>query len=309
MKTLSRALFTVWLLVFAMGFAHAEDQFFDSKGVQIRYIVEGKGEPVVLIHGFTSSIAAGWRNIIKPRSAVYQVIALDCRGHGKSGKPLDPKKYGKEMSEDVIRLMDHIHIKKAHIVGYSMGAFLAYNLLFAHPDRILTLTLGAGGGIVPPGTGDIEKALGDSLDKDKSMEPLIRALWPPDMPPATADQIKFINQLMLGKKTDDEIKALAAVMHSGPTKVPDFSREELDAKLKADRIPILGVAGANDPIRKSLVDLQARMKELQGDASPMTLVIVEKANHVDAVSKPEFLKGLQDFLKAHPAKEKVSSTR
>ena len=307
MKTFSRGLFTLFLLFFALGLARAEDQFFDSGGVKIRYVVEGKGEPVVLIHGFTSSIEAGWGNLIKPLAADYQVIALDCRGHGKSDKPLDPKKYGKEMSEDVVRLMDHLHIKRAHIVGYSMGAFITYNLLFAHPERCLTVTLGAGGGLAQPGTADIATALADSLEKNKSMEPLIKALWPPDMPAATPDQVKLINQLMLGKKTDLEIKALSAVMRGGASALPEFSRAELDAKLKKEKPPILGIAGSGDPFRKNLIDLEAKLKDLQGAKCHMTLVIVEKGNHVDTPGKPEFLKGLQDFLKAHQGLDKVSA--
>src|SRR6267154_6224000 len=70
---------------------HAEDFFFDSDGVKIHYIVEGKGEPVILIHGFAASIAANWGGpgVIKALSENYQVIALDNRGHGQSEKPHD----------------------------------------------------------------------------------------------------------------------------------------------------------------------------------------------------------------------------
>ena len=52
----------------------------------------------------------------------YKVIALDLRGCGGSGKPHDPKAYGIEMVNDVVRLLDHLKIDKAHIVGYSMSA-------------------------------------------------------------------------------------------------------------------------------------------------------------------------------------------
>ena len=51
-------------------------------------------------------------------------IAADCRGHGRSGKPRDGKQYGLEMVNDIVRLLDHPKVKKAHVVGYSMGAFL-----------------------------------------------------------------------------------------------------------------------------------------------------------------------------------------
>src|SRR5215470_19414781 len=71
----------------------APDQFFDSDGVRIRYITAGKGEPIILIHGWAAS-AEMWDSAIPDLSRSYQVTALDCRGHGKSGKPTDPKQYG-----------------------------------------------------------------------------------------------------------------------------------------------------------------------------------------------------------------------
>src|SRR5215831_20730567 len=64
-----------------------EDHFFDSSGVKIRYIVAGKGEPVVLIHGFGANAEYQWDPIIKDLSRDYLVIAMDVRGFGKSGKP------------------------------------------------------------------------------------------------------------------------------------------------------------------------------------------------------------------------------
>src|SRR5438132_790893 len=124
----------VYLAFLAAPSLGAEDQFFNTNGVKIHYIVRGKGEPVVLIHGFTADIDRNWRTgfappgadnnrgaprIIESLSKNYQVIALDNRGHGKSGKPHDPKQYGMEMVEDVVRLLDHLQIKKAHVVGYS----------------------------------------------------------------------------------------------------------------------------------------------------------------------------------------------
>src|SRR5215471_4661597 len=127
----------------------AEDATFDSNGVKIHYIVEGKGEPVLLIHGFTSSIQGQWggAGIIKALAKDYRVIAYDNRGHGNSGKPHDPKQYGTEMVEDAVRLLDHLKIDKAHVVGYSMGATITCKLLVTHPDRLLSVTLGGSGGL------------------------------------------------------------------------------------------------------------------------------------------------------------------
>jgi pimeloyl-ACP methyl ester carboxylesterase len=85
---------------------------FDSKGVSIQYTVEGKGEPVVLIHGLCANAQFNWRapGIIKALAKDYQVIALDARGHGGSGKPKEEEAYGIEMMEDIVRLLDHLNI-------------------------------------------------------------------------------------------------------------------------------------------------------------------------------------------------------
>jgi pimeloyl-ACP methyl ester carboxylesterase len=112
-----------------------EDRFFTARGVKIRYVDVGRGEPVVLVHGFSSSLEANWGNqgIIEKLSKDFRVIALDCRGHGKSDKPHDAASYGLNMIEDVTRLLDHLAVRRAHIVGYSMGGAITGKFITMHP--------------------------------------------------------------------------------------------------------------------------------------------------------------------------------
>ncbi|HWY87332.1 MAG TPA: alpha/beta fold hydrolase, partial [Gemmataceae bacterium] len=120
---------------------------FDSGGVPIHYLVTGRedGEPVVLVHGFASSIEAQWTPVMDALKKDYKVIAMDIRGCGGSGKPHDPKKYGIEMMNDVARLLDHLKIDKAHIVGYSVSAGTGLLLAAHHGQRLRTLSCcGAG---------------------------------------------------------------------------------------------------------------------------------------------------------------------
>jgi pimeloyl-ACP methyl ester carboxylesterase len=123
-------------------------QSFDSNGVQIAYADRGRGAPVVLLHGYTGTYARHWEapGVMQAlETAGYRVVAMDCRGHGQSGKPSDPAQYGIEMVNDVVRLLDHLKIERAHIVGYSMGGAIASQLLVRHPGRLLTITvLGSG---------------------------------------------------------------------------------------------------------------------------------------------------------------------
>lgn len=116
---------------------------FDSAGVKIHYAVEGEGEPVILIHGLYSSGRVNWdlSGATRLLAEKYQVIRLDCRGHGLSDKPTAEDAYGANMVADVLRLMDHLGIKKAHLAGYSMGAMIAMKLTVTHPERVSQLVL------------------------------------------------------------------------------------------------------------------------------------------------------------------------
>ena len=96
-------------------------QTFTSNSIEIAFADWGEGEAVVLHQGFGGRLS-NWRPM---RSAIlkagYRVIAMDARGHGQSGKPHDVQSYGVEMADDVVRLLDHLGIRRAHIVGLVTG--------------------------------------------------------------------------------------------------------------------------------------------------------------------------------------------
>ena len=144
------------------------DAFFDSRGVRIRYVDVGRGEPVVLIHGFSTSLDANWRQtkVIDALSRDFRVVALDVRGHGKSDKPHDPASYGVVVVEDVARLMDHLHIPRAHIVGYSMGGAITGKFITMHPDRVISAVFGGSA----PRLGWTPQAERDSIELAESLE-------------------------------------------------------------------------------------------------------------------------------------------
>lgn len=119
------SIFTLLSLLCGFGAGAQEAQesrVFDSDGVQIHYVDQGSGEPVLLIHGFTADLRVNW---VGPglyaglRDAGYRVIAYDSRGHGRSEKPDDPAMYGLVEVQDAVRLLDHLGIPSVHVVGYS----------------------------------------------------------------------------------------------------------------------------------------------------------------------------------------------
>jgi pimeloyl-ACP methyl ester carboxylesterase len=264
------------------GAGRAEEGSFDSGGVKIHYFVEGKGEPVLLIHGFAVNARLQWDTpgIVKALVRDHRVIALDVRGHGKSDKPRDPDKYGTEMVEDAVRLLDHLKIDKAHVVGYSMGAMIAGKLMETHPDRLLSLTL-SGAAPHPEGTKlpDYVDKLADSLDEGKGMGPLIAALTPPGKSKLPAAMIQILNSSLVG----DNGKALAAVVRSW--KKLNVSREQL----KANKVPALAMIGADDPL-KEYID---RIKD---DMANLKVIEIEGTNHYTAYFSPKFVFHLRNFL-------------
>src|SRR5229473_1493796 len=119
---------------------------FKNGDVEIAYLDEGEGEPVVLVHGFASTkevnwVATGWVSTLN--KAGRRVIALDNRGHGASSKLYDPAAYhSAAMAEDVVALLDHLQIARADVMGYSMGARISAYVAVDSPARVRALILG-----------------------------------------------------------------------------------------------------------------------------------------------------------------------
>jgi pimeloyl-ACP methyl ester carboxylesterase len=145
------AAFFILVVVVGLGSRHAAaapaSHTLDVKGVKIRYFVAGQGEPVVLIHGLHSSAAVNWmiNGVLADLAKDHRVIALDLPGHGQSDKPADEKAYGRQIVADIVALMDQLQIKKAHIVGCSLGGMIAVKFLVMHPDRAFSGTIGGMG--------------------------------------------------------------------------------------------------------------------------------------------------------------------
>ncbi len=108
-------------------------------GISINYHVEGEGEPLVMIMGFTAN-RSGWMPQIPFFKKYYRVITFDNRGAGKSDRPLGPYSI-KMMADDIVRLMDLLGIDKTHIMGVSMGGMIAQELSINHPQRVMKLVL------------------------------------------------------------------------------------------------------------------------------------------------------------------------
>jgi pimeloyl-ACP methyl ester carboxylesterase len=265
----------------------AEDRYFKSNGVRIHYVVEGHGEPVLLIHGFAANIPLQWTlpGIIGKLSRHYQVIAFDNRGHGLSDKPRESQQYGMEMVEDAVRLLDHLGITKAHIVGYSMGSMIASKLMTTHPERVLSVTLGGGAGIRDGTNISFFDRLADDLDHGLGVGALIVALTPIGRLPPTNQQLQFINRLF---SIFNDPKVLAAVVRSWKElTIPDRQWRQC-------RVPVFALVGENDPLRDNVEEVKQVLPAMQ-------VIVLGRCDHMSAFERPQFAHEIERFLAEHSA--------
>jgi pimeloyl-ACP methyl ester carboxylesterase len=246
---------------------------FDSNGVPIHYADKGGGAPVVLIHGFTGSAARHWGapGVIQAlETAGYRVIAMDCRGHGESGKPHDPSRYGLEMVGDVIRLLDHLRIDRAHVVGYSMGGAIANQLLVRYPRRLITVTLlGAGweGEDLKTLTAQFA-ALAEGFDK-KDASWLLRAVGPSGQKAPTPEEIAAANASLFARNDGEALAAAAR----GLLPLYEISADSL----RAVSLPVLAIVGDQDTFNLEGV------KRMAGIVPGMEVVRLPGATHASSV--------------------------
>jgi len=267
-----------------------EDKFFNSNGVRIRYIDQGSGPPIVLIHGNGGSLD-GWTSTgtVEDLARDYRVIAFDARGHGKSDKPHDPKAYGGEMRLDVIRLLDHLGIQRAHIIGYSMGGSMTAALLTTHPSRFLTAVVAGAAGRFRPWTAEDDK-LTEQEASEKETECVSRTqlyrLSPVNGPKPSDEQIKQLSvQCMANQDNDRFAQAALTRSRKGTVLTP--------SAVAAVKVPTLGVVGSLDGY---LSDFKA-LKQLRPD---LELIVIEGATHATARRHPQFIGSVRAFLAKYP---------
>ena len=276
----------------ALAQTRPEDKYFDSDHTRIRYVDVGSGEPIVLIHGFTGSTELSWLDtgILDTLSKEFRVIAMDLRGHGKSDKPHDPASYGVKMVADVARLLDHLRLQKAHIVGYSAGAGITLKFLTMYPERVVTATLGGygrtGGWTAQREQGAVQ--LATSLEHG-DISAVVLGTWPTDEPKPSEDVIERLSRELLSR---NDALALAAVMRNA------HEVAITDEQVKAVRSPVLAVCGTADRNLAGVTPLKTLLPALQ-------VVKIEGASHPSwdtrrgALRRPEFVKAVRDFIAAH----------
>ncbi len=253
---------------------------FDSDGVEIKYIDVGEGTPVLLIHGFAASALTNWTRVIPRLAGEHRVIALDNRGHGGSDKPVGEEFYGDEMVRDPIRLLDHLGIEKAHIVGYSMGGYITAKMLTMYPERMLSATIGGAGWAKEKSIREATlNELADAIDRDRSVAPLFEKL-DPDKEHDHAMRTRIVNRFIMFSNHPDALASVARGM-----KQHTVQQEEIEAI----EVPTQLIVGSEDPIAKAAEAWVAIRPDHR-------LTLIDGANHMTTIMRAEFARQIEDFV-------------
>ncbi len=247
---------------------------FTHDGVQIAFLDEGEGEPIVLVHGFASTkevnwVFPGWVTTLT--RAGRRVIAFDNRGHGESTKLYDPAAYHSSlMAEDVRALLDHLGFGRADVMGYSMGARITAFLALAHPERVRSAVLGGLGIRLVDGVG-LPETVAQALEA-----------------PALADVSDPTGYTFraFAEQTHSDLRALAACMRG--------SRQTLSpGEVGRIAVPVLVAVGSKDPVAGSPEQLAALIPGARA-------LIIPRRDHMLAVGDRAFKTGVLEFLAQLP---------
>ena len=246
---------------------------FNSDSVEIAFDDAGQGEPILLIHGFASNgrvnwVDPGWVKTLL--AAGFRVITIDNRGHGESEKLYNPDLYSApEMAEDARRLLDHLSIGRAHVLGYSMGARISAFLAINHPSRVGAVIFGGLASRMITGVGG-----GAEIARGLEASSLL------DVTDVTARSFRIF-----AEQTRGDLKALAACIKSSRAKITLV----MLATIKA---PVLVVAGEKDDVAGDVATLVAAIR----GAKSLTL---PHRNHMNAVGDKMFKEAAVAFLNDH----------
>lgn len=247
--------------------AFTEAFFTTSDGVKIHYLLAGtSGSWVVLVHGYSDNAERMWfRTGIAPALArSHRIVALDNRNHGQSDKP---QPGGSGRAQDVVELMDHLNIERAHIHGYSMGGGITGQLLAMIPQRFITAGFG-GSGIAEtdPALRAQAAAMDDALPKAQGED--------------AAAMDRFRNR----------------VAQSRPANSPPVSSTPLKLDLQHLNVPILAVNGAFD-------SPYAKTQRIWREAPLFQNVILAGKTHLTAISSagapPLYIEAITHFIDAY----------
>jgi 2-succinyl-6-hydroxy-2,4-cyclohexadiene-1-carboxylate synthase len=261
-------------------------------GVALNVETAGSGPALVLLHGFTGT-AGTWAGQLPALAARYSTVAVDMLGHGASEAPADPARYGIEhVSADVLAVLDRLEIRRAAVLGYSMGGRAALYLAAAAPERVTALMLES----ASPGIADASERAARAAQDDELAGVIERDgvavfvdRW--ERLPMFASQARLPDAARAAVRAQRVAQSARGLANSlrglgQGTQRPLFDR------LGGLRMPVLLIAGALD-------GRYAALSRAMHEAIPASrLAVVPDAGHTVHLEQPEaFQRAVLDFLR------------
>lgn len=279
-----------------------------ANGITLHYQQKGEGDDIILVHGITSCIAQWYMKIFPELAKNYRVTIYDLRGHGLS--EVTQSGYDSEtMARDLLALMDHLGIEKAHLVGHSFGGGISLHLALMHPERVRRIVLLDTGlaclrhlRLIEnwPGWqkyGTVLKTFGITLDRflevdrNQDVREIIRkSLMIPLQSGFRKGKVALTPRL---KRLVDETEMCSEFREIGAL------TEEALATIDT---PVYAVYGATSPYEKMAEHLGGLMPNCRYE-------LIEEAGHFYAIEEPQLaLPRIVDFLEQEPKLSEVSTT-
>jgi len=255
-------------------------------GIRLHYREQGRGFPIVLVHGYTGNLH-NWVFQIPPLTQKYRTVSLDLRGHGLTDSPPRPEDYSLELlAEDVYGLLQAVGISECYLCGHSLGGMVAQEFFLAHPEMVRALILVDTTAERPPGTeiGDggrlarmaVEQGMGPVFDEMLRTAPLFSTLAT-----ASSSFIEKWREQFLLTSVDGYIHCAQAIHNRRPL---------LDELHRID-VPTLIVCGALD---EPFLEPSCRMHERMAGSE---LAIIPDCGHIPLIERPQELNHiLMSFL-------------
>jgi pimeloyl-ACP methyl ester carboxylesterase len=247
---------------------------FHNGPVELAYLDEGEGDPVLLIHGFASNKEVNWVHpgwVSTLTRAGRRAIAIDNRGHGQSSKLYDPAAYHtSKMADDARALLDHLRLPRADVMGYSMGARITAFLAVEHPERVRSAVLGGLGIHLVDGVG-LPQEIADALEA-------------PSLEQVTDPQGRMFRAF--AEQTKADLRALAACIRG--------SRQTLTREQAASiKVPVLVAVGTKDTVAGDPHALAALIPGAE-------VLEIPNRDHMLAVGDRVYKQGVLAFLEQRP---------
>ena len=261
----------------AKTLAGAPDQFFVAGDVRLRYREVGSGTPVVFVHGYSRSLE-DWLAIADSFAVDHRVIAYDVRGFGQSSKSGDPRRYGAAMASDVIALLDHLKIERAHLVGHSMGALIAGNVAARYPQRVASASLIAGPFYADSATMTREsRRWVRDLERGVGLRNFLPWLFP-GLPDSTARGMSAETMAH-----NDSVSMVATMRSFGGLAITSD-------RMSPNTVPVFIAAGGGDPLTPLSRTLAKRWPNAK-------FVELSGVDHVQIVNRPEVIAGMRSIMR------------